>query len=110
MARTGYLLIAFPLALAACNADAPFDTANHMAHQNGLMLSSLTAANEAQSLAALRQLTAPFHDVEAAEAAGYALLTLPPLTASDGCVSDATQGGMGYHYTRGNNLADDSVS
>jgi hypothetical protein len=74
------------------------------------MLSSLTSASQSQALADLRQLTAPFHDVDAAEAAGYALFKAPPLTAADGCVSDVNAGGMGYHYTRGNNLADDSVS
>ncbi|HZI42850.1 MAG TPA: hypothetical protein VFD67_14125 [Gemmatimonadaceae bacterium] len=110
MTRTAPLMVALPLVLAACNADAPVKADNHMAHQNGLMLSSLSSATESQSLAALRQLTAPLHDVDAAEAAGYALFTAPPLTAPDGCISSAADGGMGYHYTRGNNLADDSVS
>jgi hypothetical protein len=74
------------------------------------MLSSLTRAANGQTLDALTQLTAPFHDVGAAQAAGYALFAAPPLTAPDGCISSAGDGGMGYHYTRGNNLADDSVS
>ena len=110
MPRPAQLIVAFPLILAACNADAPVKADSHMAHQNGLMLSSLSSATESQSLAALRQLTAPLHDVDAAQAAGYALFTAPPLTAADGCISSAADGGMGYHYTRGNNLADDSVS
>src|SRR5262249_20231458 len=67
-------------------------------------------ATSRQTLAALTQLTAPFHDVESAQAQGYALFKKPPLTATDGCISNAHDGGMGYHYTRGNNLADDSVS
>ena len=110
MKRTAQLLLAFPFVLAGCNADSPLKADTHMSHQNGLMLSDLSAASEAQALAALRQLTAPLHDVDAAQAAGYALLTAPPLTAPDGCISSAADGGMGYHYTRGNNLADDSVS
>lgn len=112
MTRTAPLLFAFPLVLAAvgCNADSPVTADEHMSHQNGLMLSSVSAASESQSLAALRQLTAPLHDVDAAQAAGYALFTAPPLTAPDGCISSVADGGMGYHYTRGNNLADDSVS
>ena len=62
------------------------------------------------TLNALRHVTAPFHNLEYAKAAGYSLLTVPPLTAADGCISSAIDGGMGYHYTRGNNLADDSVT
>lgn len=101
---------AFACVLAGCNADAPLRTDSHLSHRNGLMLSSLSQTTSAQSLDALKRLTAPFHDVEKAQAAGYALFTAPPLTAADGCISSATDGGMGYHYTRGNNLADDSVS
>jgi len=76
------------------------------------MLSSLSQASQAQTLDALTQLTAPLHDVDAAQAAGYSLFKAPPLTAADGCISSAAEGegGMGYHYTRGDNLADDSVS
>ena len=73
------------------------------------MLSDLTQASSAQALDALRRLTAPLHDVDAAGAEGYGLLKAPPLTAADGCISDAGLGGMGYHYTRGNNLADDAI-
>lgn len=104
------LLAAFPLVLGACNADSPFQTGSHHAHQNGLMLSSLSERTSAQTLNALRQLTAPFHNLEYAEAAGYGLFTKTPLTAADGCISSEADGGMGYHYTRGNNLADDSVT
>ena len=110
MKRTAQLLAAFAFVLAGCNADSPLQADNHLSHQNGLMLSSLSQATNAQTLDALRQLTAPFHDLDAAQAAGYGLFKAPPLTAADGCISSAADGGMGYHYTRGNNLADDSVS
>lgn len=96
--------------LAACDQASPVQAHDHASHEGGLMLSSLTRASNAQALDALTQLTAPFHDVDAAQAAGYVLLTLAPLTAPDGCISSAQDGGMGYHYTRGDNLADDSVS
>ena len=79
-------------------------------HDGGLMLSDLSQSASAQTLNDLRDLTAPFHDVDAAEHAGYNLFAAPPLTAADGCISDMGAGGMGYHYTRGNNLADDAVS
>ena len=109
MKRTTTLAAALAVALTACNTDAPMQAHDH-AHQGGLSLSSVNNPAGAQALAALRELTAPFHDLAAAQAAGYGLLALPPLTADDGCVSSLTDGGMGYHYTRGNNLADDSVS
>lgn len=110
MKRTAQLLItALAFGLAACNSDTPLQTQGR-GMEGGLMLSDLQQAGSSQALSALRELTAPLHDVDAAEAAGYGLLKAPPLTAEDGCISSMTEGGMGYHYTRGNNLADDSVS
>ena len=107
MKRITPLLAAFAFVLAGCNTDSPLQV-DHT-HHAGAMLSDLSQSASAQSLAALRQLTAPLHDVDAAEAAGYALFK-NPLTAADGCISSAADGGMGYHYTRGNNLGDDSVT
>jgi hypothetical protein len=95
---------------AACNTDAPVQTDAHAGHQNGLTLASLSTVSNGEPLAALRKLTAPLHDLEVAQARGYALFKAPPLTSPDGCISSAADGGMGYHYTRGNNLADDSVT
>lgn len=108
MKRTA-LLAAFAVALGACNSDSPAPTMSRMSHAGGLMASDLTQASSAQTLSALRQLTAPLHDVDAATGAGYGLLVLPPATAADGCISDASAGGMGYHYTRGDNLGDDAI-
>jgi hypothetical protein len=83
-----------------------------MSH-GGLMLSDLARAGNAQTISALRQFTTGFHDLDAATGAGYGLLTAPPATAQDGCISDdsvdGSGGGMGYHYTRGNNLGDDAI-
>jgi len=110
MKRIAQLLVASSFVLVGCNADSPVQADSHLSHRNGLMLSSLSQAATAQTLNDLRRLTAPLHDVDAADAAGYRLFTLTPLTAADGCISSTTDGGMGYHYTRGNNLEDDAVS
>ncbi len=106
------LLAASAFVLVGCSTDAPVQVDGHHAHSNGLALSSLTQASSAQALDDLRQLSAPLHNVAAAESLLYVLFKAPPLTAVDGCISSAASdgGGMGYHYTRGNNLGDDSVS
>lgn len=109
MTRTATLLTLFAAGLAACSTDSPLPTSSRMSHPGSLMLSDLTDAASAQTLDALRALTAPLHDVDAAKGAGYTLFTMPPLTAPDGCISDATAGGMGYHYSRFNNLGDDAI-
>jgi hypothetical protein len=106
------LITAFAFVFAGCNAESPLQAGSHLSHQNGLMLSSLSQASNAQTLNALTRLSAPFHDVDAAEAAGYGLFKAPPLTAEDGCVSSADEGGMGYHYHKAlptDNLGDDNV-
>jgi hypothetical protein len=107
--RATPLLAAVAFGLAACSPDSPVEATSH-AHHSGLSLASVAQAASAKTLSDLTRLTAPFHDVDKAEAVGYALFTLTPLTAPDGCISSTTDGGMGYHYTRGNNLGDDSVT
>ena len=82
------------LATAACS-DAeptrPQASLGHSAHAGRGAASDarLTAVTE-QQLAQLRALTAPFHRIEAAQAAGW---TMP----IPGCFSDPA-GGMGYHF------------
>jgi hypothetical protein len=110
MTRSAPLLAAFAFLLAGCSADTPVQLDSHHDHQNGVTLSRLSPASHASTLDALRRLSAPYHDVRAAEAQRYALFAAPPLTAADGCISSADEGGMGYHYTRGDNLGDDAVS
>ena len=95
--------------LAACSTESPVPTTAHMSHVGGLMLSDLTAASQAQTLNDLRNLTAPLHDVDAALARQYNLFIMPPATEGDGCISDPSLGGMGYHYTRGDNIFDDAI-
>jgi hypothetical protein len=103
-------VVALAFIIAACNSDSPVQANSHHSHQSGIALASLSSAATAQALSDLTTLTAPFHDVDAAEAAGYSLFIAPPLTAPDGCISSLPDGGMGYHYSRLNNLSDDSVS
>ena len=109
MRRTAQLLATFAFLLSGCSTDSALQTESHLSHQGGIALSSLSGSTSAQTLDALRQLTAPFHDVDSAQAQGYALFK-NPLTAEDGCISSVQDGGMGYHYGRFNNLGDDSVS
>ena len=111
MKRTAHLLVTSAFVLAGCNADSPLPTDHHLPHAGGMMLSDLTQASSAQALAALRQFTAPLHDTTQAIAAGFTLFKAPPATAVDGCISDETVGGMGYHYINkgGSNLGDDLV-
>ena len=107
MIRTAAIVALCTVALAACNTDSPMQM-DHDMSAHGLSLASLSSTNS-QALAELKQLSAPFHDVDAAVHAGYGLLTLPPATAPDGCISSMSDGGMGYHYTKGTNIADDSI-
>jgi hypothetical protein len=98
------------LTLSACNADSPVLADTHLAHENGLVLSSLSKTTEAQALSELHKFSASFHSMKQAEKAEYKLFALEPLTAADGCISDKVEGGMGYHYSRMDNLGDDMVS
>jgi len=97
------------VALAACGADAPIPTVNHMSHAGGLMLSDLTQASQAQTLNDLRNFTAPLHDVNVALNQQYRVFVMPPATEGDGCISDPMLGGMGYHYTKGDNIFDGTI-
>jgi hypothetical protein len=103
-------LAALAFALAGCNQDSPVQANAHLSHHNGLALSSLSGSAVAPTLEALTQSTAAFHDLSTALSAGYGLFSAPPRTAADGCISSASDGGMGYHYGRLDNLADDSVT
>ena len=94
------------LSVGGCSADSSTSADMQMA---GLPLSAVGQATNAQALTDLRRITASLHDVDAAEAADYSLLVAPPLTAADGCISDMSAGGMGYHYSRFNNLGDNSI-
>lgn len=94
------------LSAAGCSADSSTSADMQMA---GLPLSAVAQASNAQALTDLRRITASLHDADAALAADYSLLIAEPLTAPDGCISDMSAGGMGYHYSRFNNLDDDAI-
>lgn len=67
---------------------------NEAAHDHGSAASNGSPNVESQ-LAAVRALTAKYHDVSAALADGYQLGYKGVVT---GCVSNPTAGAMGYHY------------
>ncbi len=99
--RTAALASAAVVLMAACDGSTPLATENHDASSHGVALNSALAdANPqlAQQLSELKQLTAKYHNFKQAQQDYPALVSAPPLTAPDGCVSDMTQGGMGYHY------------
>jgi hypothetical protein len=81
----------------------------------GLMLvvalvAPMGAAARQDELAAVRQATARFHDVDAAVAAGYELgyVNGYGVRIIMGCVAHPTAGAMGYHYFN-KRLIDDNV-
>jgi hypothetical protein len=59
-----------------------------------------TAAAQDDELAQIREATAQFQTIEAAEAAGYELgyVNGSGVRIVDGCVANPEQGAMGYHY------------
>jgi hypothetical protein len=64
------------------------------------LVAPLDAAARQDELAAVRETTARFHDLDAAVAAGYELgyVNGHGVRIIAGCVSHATAGAMGYHY------------
>ncbi len=93
--------------LAACNEQAPSLAAPAVA---GVKVdASPTAANPqlARQLSELKKSTAKYHDLDAAMEDYPGLVVIEGLTSPDGCVSDATAGGMGYHYAGAVGLDDE---
>ena len=72
--------------------------------------SVLTAAGGDSDIAIVRQVTAQFHDVDAAKAAGYELgyVNGAGNRIITGCIAHPTAGVMGYHYFN-KQLIDDLV-
>jgi hypothetical protein len=91
--RIGACGLAAMIALAACDQPAVPPTAAPpgAGHPAFNMNASGGSAAADRDLAALRALTAPFHDIKTAEAAGWNV----QLT---GCMENPPAGGMGYHY------------
>lgn len=63
----------------------------------------------AAQLVELKQLSARYHRLSVAQADYPVLFVVPVLTNPDGCISDQTAGGMGYHYV-GKFPIDDQVN
>jgi hypothetical protein len=78
------------------------EAGNHAAagHDAAAHDTAASAALRQDELAGLRQLTARFHSVEAAEEAGYELgyVNGAGNRIITGCVAHPTAGAMGYHY------------
>ena len=74
------------------------------------LLTATSALSSQDDLARIRQATAPFHDVDAAIAAGYELgyVNGAGVRIITGCIAHPTLGAMGYHYFN-KKLIDDLV-
>lgn len=90
MRRTAPLLVGIAL-LGGCGSQpVPTETTAQLQPRSGASLASASAVN--QELAALRRVTATFHNFQTAAAAGWAAQITP-------CMTDpAGAGGMGFHY------------
>jgi hypothetical protein len=92
LARQALLALAFVPA-ASCQDQAPVRAAgaeSHGVHASAIRTSALSAEVN-KDLAALRRLTARFHQFDAAAKAGWG-------TRITECFSNAEAGGMGFHY------------
>jgi hypothetical protein len=109
LGRSAAMLLAAAtgITLAGCS-DSAMPTEEHMAEINLANVSQSSAS--AQALNDLRRITAPLHDLDAALSRNYSLLIETPLTAPDGCISNMSAGGMGYHYSQFDNLGDNTIN
>lgn len=92
--------------LAACNDQVPTLAAPEV---GGLTLDAARQAGNpelARQLGELKQLTAKYHDLDVGMEDYPVLVNVPGVTSPDGCVSDETAGGMGYHYAGAVDLDD----
>jgi hypothetical protein len=69
----------------------PGMASGHSSHQGSTLAESDLDGNVQRQIARLREVTAPFHNFGAAEAAHWG-------TQVTDCFSDPQQGGMGFHY------------
>jgi len=74
----------------------------------GHQVSAFEGAGLQDELAQVRRVTARFHDLDAARAAGYELgwVNGSGVRILTGCVSSPTAGAMGYHYFNAGLMAD----
>jgi hypothetical protein len=97
------------LASAGSDAAAPAAVGQSMP---GHDMATLDAAGLEDDLAQVRRVTAQFHDLDAALAAGYELgwVNGSGQRIITGCVSHPTAGAMGYHYFNAELMADLTTS
>jgi hypothetical protein len=83
-------------------------TAAAAAHATGHHVTALDSAGLQEELAQVRRVTARFHDVDAARAAGYELgwVNGSGVRILTGCIANPTAGAMGYHYFNPELMAD----
>ncbi len=106
MKRTAQLLAGIAL-LAGCGEPVPTETTAAVQAPSGVAANREESRGEnerdvARDLAALRQVTAPFHNFATATAAGWSAQITPCMTDPGGA------GGMGFHY--GNTALIDGVA
>lgn len=89
MRRTTLLLAGFAL-LGGCGGDPTATEATANIQPRAAATSRAPAAADQKDLAALRRVTAPFHNFDQAVTAGWSALITP-------CMTDPA-GGMGFHY------------
>ena len=89
MHRSGLLLVA--CALAACGTSHETPTPPMAMHHESFVSSVVPAPAQQREIAHLREVTARFHNIDAAQAAGWSV----PVP---GCFSDPQLGGMGFHF------------
>ena len=96
------------VAIARSDAAAPAAAPHSMA---GHSMAALGTEGLQDDLAQVRRVTARFHDVDAAAAAGYELgwVNGAGTRIITGCVAHPTDGAMGYHYFHPGLMADNAV-
>jgi len=117
-AMTGGLVVAAVIAVAAVSGvtTSAADGLDHAGHgsDHGRGTLSVTNADVKRDLAQVRRVTARFHDLDKAKAAGYELGwvngAVPPARIITGCVASPTAGAMGYHYFNAALMADNAVN
>jgi hypothetical protein len=95
-----------PMAIAGSSDGAATPAAAHA--MAGHEMATLEAVGLEDELAQVRRVTARFHDLDAALAAGYELgwVNGSGVRIITGCVSHPTAGAMGYHYFNAELMAD----
>jgi hypothetical protein len=104
-----FVVIAMALSLGALSAHYAFGAPAVTGHaQAGQHADALDTTGLQDELAQVRRVTARFHSIDTAQAAGYELgwVNGSGLRILTGCISNPTAGAMGYHYFNADLMAD----